>query len=398
LSNNRIKQKKSSCCLWLVNHTTIMVVRKAPDVILRAMVAFALLALGTGAFQVLGGSRRSVVSHSPRLRLWMGTSGPVAEGVPVIDINPLWQDEESAEKLSCVNAIDAACREWGFFQVSNHGVPEETISKMYEQMRSFFYLPLEEKYKIKRTSENSRGFYDDELTKQTKDWKQGLDLGSALENCEPGVFQDGWNQWPAESVLPGFKSDMERYYSEMEVLSAKLMEAIACGLGVPEKDFFVPHFDKHTSYLRLNYYPVCPDPSVHLGINRHTDAGALTVLLQDSVSALQVNKDGDWIGVQPKEKTFTINVGDMLQVWSNGQYQAPEHRVLANPTLERFSAPFFYNPNYSSDCTPLESCLDANGPRYSPVNWGVFRQRRFEGDFADVGTEIQISDFLLSKN
>lgn len=201
------------------------------------------------------------------------------------------------------------------------------------------------------------------------------------------------------------------------------------GLG-QEEAYFDAFFAPHTSYQRINYYPVCPRPSDFLAVNRHKDAGALTALLQDDVAALQVtpphawavaaelalhvvtnvvvagcqvNKDGRWVGVEPVAGTYTMNVGDMLQVWTNGLYVAPEHRVLARGDKERFSAPFFYNPSYYARVAPMPACMGEQGARlgaqreavYKPIPWGLFRQRRFEGDYADVGREIQISDFLV---
>ena len=156
----------------------------------------------------------------------------------------------------------------------------------------------------------------------------------------------------------------------------------------------------HTSYLRLNCYPACPDPDPgQLGISRHTDAGALTVLLQDEVSALEVysgskemNDDGCWVSVPPVKNGFTINIGDMLQVYTNGRFAAPEHRVRANPRLERYSAPFFFNPSYAADVQPV-TLKDGAKPAYRPINWGKYRNARFRGDFADVGEEIQIENF-----
>ncbi|CAM9272135.1 unnamed protein product [Heterosigma akashiwo] len=341
----------------------------------------------------------------------------VADGVPTIDIASLWEEKYSERRKECINKISEACEAWGFFQISNHQVPQGIIDNMYDQMRSFFYLPLEEKYTIKRTADNSRGFYDDELTKQTRDWKQrppAIDL--VLTTRKPPRHQTSqiarrrWNQWPKEDVLPEFRTAMEVVYlqGQKNVTANLHSKHIFCAEGV-----FAPAFEGHSSYLRLNYYPLCPDPGAHLGINRHTDAGALTPTINVClVSALQVNKDGAWVGVRPAPGTFTINVGDMLQVWSNGKYKAPEHRVLANPAMERFSAPFFYNPAYAADVAPLPGLLDEKGKekgraapgcdgqsgpasQYAPVNWGHFRLRRFQGDFADVGTEIQIADFLL---
>mmetsp|Transcript_37878 Transcript_37878/g.63709 ORF Transcript_37878/g.63709 Transcript_37878/m.63709 type:complete len:95 (-) Transcript_37878:30-314(-) len=85
----------------------------------------------------------------------------------------------------------------------------------------------------------------------------------------------------------------------------------------------------------------------------------------------------------------------MLQVISNDKYVAPLHRVVVNPLLHRYSAPFFFNPAYASNCAPLDSIHNAT-PCYHPVNWGAFRRARFEGDFADKGVETQISGFRTS--
>ena len=90
---------------------------------------------------------------------------------------------------------------------------------------------------------------------------------------------------------------------------------------------------------------------------------------------------------------LTINIGDIVQVWSNDRYRAPLHRVLANSSHPRYSAPFFLNPNYQAMYAPLPSALEGRAPLYHPINWGEFRAGRAAGDYADVGDEIQISDF-----
>eukprot|EP00898_Chlorokybus_atmophyticus_P007449 jgi/Chlat1/7705/Chrsp66S09164 len=200
---------------------------------------------------------------------------------------------------------------------------------------------------------------------------------------------------------------MKTYFKAMEGLAQRLLRLICQSLGVPA-DTLARHFDDgaHTSFLRLNYYPPCPSPEANLGISRHSDAGMLTILVQDQ-PGLQVYigkgdgsglryDDPDWVGVQPLKGAFVINIGDMMQVWSNGRYPAPLHRVLANTAKERYSAPFFYNPSYASDCEPLPTLIDAQHPRrYRPVNWGGFRRRRFEGDYADLGEEVQIAHYRL---
>ena len=160
----------------------------------------------------------------------------------------------------------------------------------------------------------------------------------------------------------------------------------------------------HSSFLRLNYYPLCAEPATpespsvpekgHLGISHHTDAGVLTVLMQSSVAGLQVKRRGHWHLVEPQDDALVINIGDIVQVWSNDRYKAPVHRVVANSDFERYSAAFFFNPSYETNYAPLPSvCNASNPPLYEPINWGEFRAGRAAGDYADLGEEIQISRF-----
>ena len=101
--------------------------------------------------------------------------------------------------------------------------------------------------------------------------------------------------------------------------------------------------------------------------------------------------------VAPAPGALTINTGDMLQVWSNGAYKAPEHRVRASTTRERFSAPYFFNPSYATRIAPIvgDAASGAAARRYAPIEWGYFRGQRFAGDFADEGREIQIEDYEI---
>ena len=124
---------------------------------------------------------------------------------------------------------------------------------------------------------------------------------------------DGFNQWPSEPVQ--FESIMRKWFTVMENLSKILLKAIAKSLNW-DADTFTPHFENnHTSLLRLNYYPICPNPESNMGVHHHTDAGVLTVLLQDDyVNSLSVFYKNEWISIPPKKDTFVINIGDMMQV------------------------------------------------------------------------------------
>jgi isopenicillin N synthase-like dioxygenase len=101
-----------------------------------------------------------------------------------------------------------------------------------------------------------------------------------------------------------------------------------------------------------------------------------------------------WRLVEPREDALVVNIGDIVQVWSNDRYQAALHRGLVSAEAERFSAPFFFNPAYSAVYAPLPSTVDARQPaRYRPIQWGEFRARRAAGDYADHGQYVQISHY-----
>lgn len=310
------------------------------------------------------------------------------KSVPVISIVDL-------DDTRTLAALDAACRDWGFFQVVDHGIEPVVLEALQRQMRAFFAQPAVVKRVLSRTAENPWGFYDRELTKNTRDWKEIYDFGPP----DGTVMQP---QWPP--CLPAFKPAVEAFYAACERLSFRLLAALSVNLGMPAGYLARSFQPAHTSFLRLNYYPVCPRPERpealqtpaigHLGINHHTDAGALTVLLQDDQPGLEVYHDGVWYGVEPRRDALVINIGDIVQVWSNDHYQAALHRVTASASVERFSAPFFFNPDYRAEYAPLPAMVsECNPPRYHPINWGEFRARRAAGDYADFGKEVQISDY-----
>ncbi len=315
--------------------------------------------------------------------------------VPVIDLSKLHAGGSGLEQL------DEACRRWGFLQVTHHGIDEALIESVHAQTRAFFALPFEEKQSLVRTDLNVWGFYDRELTKNTRDWKEIFDVGAAADE---GPLAGARPQWPES--LEGFQTTIQAFMAECRRVGGELLQGISLNLGMPQECLLEHFTDDDTSFLRLNYYPVCDDPAPpdaptvpqagHLGINRHTDAGALTVLLQDEHPGLQVLHEGEWCIVAPRRDALVINIGDIVQVWSNDIYTAALHRVIASSDAARYSVPYFFNPAYETDYAPLPSVCDESRPaRYGPINWGEFRAGRAAGDYADYGEEIQISHFRI---
>ena len=216
---------------------------------------------------------------------------------------------------------------------------------------------------------------------------------------------DGLNQFPGHEVLPHFRDTVVEYFEACAQLSDRLARLMARGVGLPEDDAFITALkENHSSYLRMNYYPICgikdEDPST-LGISPHKDAGFLTVLLQDDdCHSLQAEVDGEWILAHPVPGALTINTGDMAQIWSNGKYKAPLHRVLADQRRKRYSAPFFYNPGYRTFVQPFVAAGSDSSSKdnYRKCLWGYFRAVRFAGDLTDLGVEIQIDDYEKAKD
>lgn len=308
--------------------------------------------------------------------------------LPVIDVGDLDRDATR-------EAIHDACRDWGFFQAVGHGIDRSSITALRHEMRAFFAQPTAAKHAVQRSADNPWGFYDRELTRRTRDWKEIYDYGPP----DGGAMVP---QWPA--ALPGFRRAIESFYESCNALSVRLLRTISINLGMPAK-FLDPYFrPAHTSFLRLNYYPRCPAPARpkdlslsedgHLGVNHHTDAGAITLLLQDDQPGLEVFHDGAWTLVEPREDALVVNIGDIVQVWSNDRYHAALHRAIVSAERERYSAPFFFNPAYSVEYAPLPSTTDgAHPPRYRPIPWAEFRALRTAGDYADHGDYHQISHY-----
>ena len=323
--------------------------------------------------------------------------------IPLIDLS-----EVDAVAGSRTEAVGGAARSCGFFQVMGHGVPSRLVERVWAQTHAFFNLPTPTKRAIARTKENPRGYYDRELTKNWRDLKEVFDFAAVPhprlpdEHPQNRAAVDGMNRWPKD--LPEFRPTMLEYVTACERLSLRLLAALCVGLGVPE-DTLVRHFRPvHTGFARLNHYPLDdllePETSAtmtplgDMALHHHSDAGALTVLLQDEVGGLQVETDAGWIDVTPTDGALVVNVGDMMQIWSNDRYRAAVHRVRPITKRPRYSIPFFFNPAYATNVAPLPTG-DAPRPRYGTVNWGEFRQARTDGDFADYGHEIQIADFRL---
>jgi isopenicillin N synthase-like dioxygenase len=310
--------------------------------------------------------------------------------VPVIDLS---------NDAALVEAeVARACADWGFFHLVGHGLEDALQVRTMDEARAFFDRSAAAKRALSRSRDNPWGYYDRELTKNRRDKKEIFDVGPDVAGAEV----DG-DVFLGETPFPQDRSDFRRtaaaWFTACEALCARLLRPIATSLGAAPDELDDAFRGAHTSFLRFNHYPTHDllagesDREAGLGIHHHTDAGAVTVLLTDGRPGLEVLKDGAWRPVGSVPGGLILNIGDMVQVWSNDAYVAPQHRVLAMESHDRLSAAFFFNPAYAAVVGPLLRAGEA--ARYRGVPWSEFRRRRADGDFADYGAEVQISDYRV---
>ncbi|KAF5444021.1 hypothetical protein F2P56_036528 [Juglans regia] len=341
------------------------------------------------------------IEHRPRLE-----PIEVADDIPVIDLSTVLNPSDHNTTQQIITRIGAACETWGFFQVVNHGVPADLRRKVAAVAKQFFDGSSEEKRKVKRDEVNPMGYYESEHTKNVRDWKEVFDFlvhdpsqipaSHEPDDKELKILTNQWPHFPAD-----FREACEDYAREVEKLAYKLLELISMSLGL-STNRLNGYFKDQTSFIRLNHYPPCPFPHLALGVGHHKDAGGLTVLAQDDVGGLEVRRksDREWIPVKPTPDAYIINVGDIIQVWSNEKYESVEHRVVVNSSKERFSIPFFFNPANYTMVKPLEELVNEKNPaKYREYNWGKFLATRSRSDFKKRDVEnIQIYHFRVSDN
>lgn len=285
----------------------------------------------------------------------------------------------------------------GFGYVVGHGIPAASIDEVFEQSRRFHALPMQAKMAIELNSLH-RGYIPidtstdvtstlAEVTKpnQSESFMMMREAGPDDPAVLAGHFLAGANQWPAG--LPGFRAALEGYHASMSALARRIIGIVAMGLG--DDGTLVSAFDPPTTWLRLLRYPPRPTaaPDDLYGSAPHVDFGCITILAQDDNGGLEVRTaDDEWIAAPPIEGSFVVNVGTMLHQWSNGRLLATPHRVVNRSGRERYSVPFFYDPDVTTIVRPLPSCVDDRHPAmFEPVHFEAFLRRQLGASYLAHG-------------
>ncbi|MFV0473305.1 MAG: isopenicillin N synthase family dioxygenase [Pikeienuella sp.] len=307
--------------------------------------------------------------------------------LPVIDLGPLRGDDPEAKRRTA-DEMGAAAREVGFFYVANHGVEPSMIQDAYDAAESFFALPDEVKrrYYIGE-SLNHRGYvpftekgdYADEINRNYEAFDLALDLPSDDPDYLAGNLLLGPNVWPE---LAGFRERIGAYYSAVSAVGLKICGALETHLGLPPGDL-TQQMTKPVSQLRLLHYvrarATTNAKTVNMGA--HTDYECLTLLHQRQKGLQVMTRQDEWIDVPVKPECYIINIGDMLEAWTNGVFRSTPHRVL-NLSPERFSMPYFVAANYDTVIKPFPSLISPEDtPKYEGFKAGLHLERMLLRDF-----------------
>ncbi|XP_021749358.1 feruloyl CoA ortho-hydroxylase 2-like [Chenopodium quinoa] len=275
--------------------------------------------------------------------------------IPIIDMSNLEKDE--IETLIC-----NAAEKWGFFQIVNHGVPLKVLDEIKAATHWFFELSVEEKAKyLEKNSPSKNVKYGTSFSpdfEKVFEWKDHLSLFVTSE-------EDALAHWP----LPCRDEALE-YLRSTENVIRKLCNILMKGLNVHEIDGQKESLLMGCKRMNLTFYPKCPNPELTFGTGPHSDASIITILLQDDVGGLYVRRfdDESWIHVPSIDGALVVNVGDVLQILSNGKYKSAEHLVIPNASKSRVSVPIFVHPTSNDVIGPLQEIIDKGAkPIYKDV-------------------------------
>ena len=281
------------------------------------------------------------------------------ESLPILDFSRLAAGAEEAARFR--DELREVMHDVGFFYLAGHGVPQELTDAILDVSRRFFDLPEEQKLAVENVfSPQFRGYtrVGGELTDGAIDWREQIDIGVERGAVAPGpAVADYWrlegpNLWP--EALPEMRGIVSEWTERLSAISLTLLRAVAVSLGAAEDTFDDAFAERAFPLLKIVRYPGESDPDPKQGVGSHRDGGVLTLLLvEPGKGGLQVEHQGRWIDAPQVPGTFVVNIGEMLELATNGYLKATLHRVISPLRgTDRISLPFFYNP-----------ALDATMPR-----------------------------------
>ncbi|KAI0502297.1 hypothetical protein KFK09_017244 [Dendrobium nobile] len=322
--------------------------------------------------------------HVPETHAWSSShlhDHPIAgDGatIPVIDIS----DPDAA------SMVGGACRSWGVFYATSHGIPADLLHQVESHARRLFSLPLHRKLQTAPRDGSLSGYGRPPISAFFPKlmWSEGFTLAGHDDHLAVTSQLS-----PFDSL--SFCEVMEAYMKEMKKLAGRLFRLLILSLGLDEEEMGqvgpLKELSQAADAIQLNSYPTCPEPERAIGMAAHTDSAFLTVLHQtDGAGGLQVLRDQDdsgsarWVDVLPRPDCLVVNVGDLLHILSNGRFKSVRHRAVVNRADHRISAAYFIGPPAHMKVGSISKLVDMRtGPMYRPVTWPEYlgiRTRLFD--------------------
>ena len=294
-----------------------------------------------------------------------------ALSLPIIDISPFlpFTRVDNEARRACARDIFTACTTTGFFYLTNHGIPTSVTDKVLSLGRDFFLdSSPEDKVDIMRKpvgvadGDGARGWQPvrDNITGGKRDWQEAVDF------YRNGEEVTGWKSGPPYEILMGknlwpqrpeeLRRTYEEYVERMLQLGKAVLTAMGAALDGENEEVFTQHTRNSFWGMRLIGYAPIPDSAPHEGdgisCGAHTDYGCVTLLLTDDTKgALHVKSrsgKNTWINADPIHGAFVVNIGDMMERWTNGLWKSTIHRVMHQGDGFRVSLPFFMEPDFGA--------------------------------------------------
>ena len=317
--------------------------------------------------------------------------------IPIVDITGL-RSPDRAERERAAADIGKAAREVGFLYISGTGIDQALFDRLLAATKTFFALPVEEKMRSYiGLSTCHRGYVpvgEEGVETGMPDLKEAFDTALDLPADDPdhvaGNPMLGPNVWPD---VDGFAESVTAYYQAVLDLGHQLLWAFAVALG-ENPDTFTQHATKTPSQLRLVHYPYNPDAEDVLGIGAHTDYECFTLLKPTAPGLEVLNGAGEWVDVPPVPDTFVVNIGDLLELWTNGAYVATSHRVR-KVKEERYSFPLFFNVDYHTEVKPLPQFVADDGASRPALRAGEHLFAQTAQSFAYLRSRLERGELVL---
>ncbi|KAK1572105.1 hypothetical protein Q3G72_027701 [Acer saccharum] len=263
---------------------------------------------------------------------------------PVVDLSTLNNGDERGSTMELIND---ACENWGFFELVNHGISHELLDTVEKLTKEHYRKCMEERFKEMVAA---KGLAAVQSEVGDIDWESTFYLRHLPTS----------NMSEIPDLEEDYRKAMKEFAGELEKLAEQLLDLLCENLGL-EKGYLKNAFygSKGPTFgTKVSNYPPCPKPDLIKGLRAHTDAGGIILLFQDDkVSGLQLLKDGQWVDVPPMKHSIVINLGDQLEVITNGKYKSVLHRVLAQTDGNRMSIASFYNPGSDAVIYPAPALV-----------------------------------------